>query len=130
MSSTSHRTQRAERHDEHAVVAAVGVGSHTDENHQEGGGGGVPSVYLSCESNQGLRRVIGHVRSQFGLHEPVFAVTQANDGIDFQAVFIQEMVHIPVESRSVNAQVPDGHILKKQAHGGQIMNQLTEGLTR
>ena len=27
---------RAERHDGRAVVAAVGVGSHTDENHQEG----------------------------------------------------------------------------------------------
>ena len=49
-------------------------------------------IYLSCESNQGLRRLIGHVRSQFDFHESVFAVTQANDGIDFQTVFIQEMV--------------------------------------
>ena len=80
-------------------------------------------IYLLSESNQGLRRVIDHVRSQFDPHEPVFAVTQANDGIDFQAVLIQEMVHIPVESRRVNAQVPDGQILEKQAHGGQIMNQ-------
>ena len=86
------RSQGAERHDEHAVVAAVGVGSHTDENHQEGGSRGVLGIYLSCESNQGLRRLIGHVRSQFDFHESVFAVTQANDGIDFQTVFIQEMV--------------------------------------
>ncbi len=45
-------------------------------------------IYLLCESKQGLRRVIGHVRSQFDLHESVFAVTQANDGINFLADFI------------------------------------------
>ena len=80
-------------------------------------------IYLLSESNQGLRRVIDHVCPQFDLHESVFAVTQANDGINFQTVFIQKMVHLAAESRRVNAQVPDGQILEKQAHGGQIMNQ-------
>ena len=37
---------RAERHDGRAVVAAVGVGPHTDENHQEGGSGGMLGIYL------------------------------------------------------------------------------------
>ena len=55
-------------------------------------------IYLFCKSKQVLRRVIGHVRSQFDLHESVFAVMQANDGIDFLAVFIHEMVYIDDDS--------------------------------
>ena len=45
------RTQRAERHNEHAVVAAVGVGPHAGENHQEGGSGGrrgLPMYEVRC----------------------------------------------------------------------------------
>ena len=60
------RTQGAERHDEHAVVAAVGLGSHTDENHQEGDPGSDeprPTTHLiQRESNISLILTEGFTR--------------------------------------------------------------------
>lgn len=117
--------QATDRDDTHAIRTAIGKIAGSGQDHQEGGRVHFIGINFFSHRFQAFRALLNEpVAAELNFNEPVFPVSQMNNGVAFLSVFISVVVNLSVQSIGKNAKISDTKCFKEEAECLQVIDQI------